>query len=768
MNGESTNNIHITDRMVLLGIVLGILFISLDTAISILFDDGGGSLTSVLARRGFHVYALETIIMCMFVIFGVYSQMVVNKDRALIQRAHESEDRFRNLAEHTFDGIAIHRGGGIIEANDNFARMFGYSPDELVAKSTLDLITPETRELAKRHLESGYERPYEVAGLRKDGSTFEMEVFSRNITYNTVPARISTIRDISTRKQMERMVQKRQDIEDLLLRITSMFVGASDLDETIDRALADVGESTGSDRVYIFQMRDDGAHMDNTHEWCADGVAPEKRKLQGLETDGYSSRMSEIRRDRRGYPSIDLGGLFGEDLEAREVFENLESCNNIEIPLYVKGNLAGMLGFENYSGGNGGDEDQTMLRQILSEVLESTLERQEAERTLVKSERAYRALFEGGRDAVFIADVETGTIVDTNRQGERLLKRPREEIIGMHQTELHPPDSGEESANVFDEHASALVGRRMLLEVITGDGDVVPVEISSTVIEIDGKQYLQGHFRDVRDRVAVMELMTQERNRAELYLNVIGSDVLRINRAVIADIESTMQDGSPSNGARRCMDRTLFQARSLSDIITQVIAPDLLRGGSLQTEEVDLNHLISQAIEWVLMTNPKRRVEVNIQYLEGDARVMGNGLLLEAFTHVLDNAVKFDPHDSVNVQVRCGRARDGQGWMVRITDEGPGIPDEVKAEMFHRLRADRVALDKGLGMTMVHEIVTRLNGSVLVEDRTEGDHARGSTIVVLLPGVAEDGIVETETVDTPASEGRSQGGDARTSEMHRG
>jgi PAS domain-containing protein len=54
------------------------------------------------------------------------------------------------------------------------------------------------------------------------------------------------------------------------------------------------------------------------------------------------------------------------------------------------------------------------------------------------SEDRYRALFEQSRDAVLLADPETGTILDANAQAQRLLGRSREELVGMHQTMMHP------------------------------------------------------------------------------------------------------------------------------------------------------------------------------------------------------------------------------------------------------------------------------------------------------------------------------------------
>ena len=73
-----------------------------------------------------------------------------------------------------------------------------------------------------------------------------------------------------------------------------------------------------------------------------------------------------------------------------------------------------------------------VLRQRVTELETLESERKRAEEALRESGYKYRYLFEELNDAAFLADVETGRILDTNKQGEALLGRTREEIIGMH------------------------------------------------------------------------------------------------------------------------------------------------------------------------------------------------------------------------------------------------------------------------------------------------------------------------------------------------
>lgn len=115
-----------------------------------------------------------------------------------------------------------------------------------------------------------------------------------------------------------------------------------------------------------------------------------------------------------------------------------------------------------------------------------------------------RALFDGSPDAIFLADPKTGIILDANPAAETLLRRPLKEIIGLHQTALHPPRREAASRRIFQEHSQtdgetvsgALEGHYAL----RSDGTEVPIEITAKIIKIRGRKVLQGFFRDVSAR----------------------------------------------------------------------------------------------------------------------------------------------------------------------------------------------------------------------------------------------------------------------------
>ena len=77
------------------------------------------------------------------------------------EAVREGEERFRRLTMVTLEGIIIHEGGVVIDANPAFSRMFGYTLPELIGRNAVELIgAPEWRERLKRNVRIGLEEPY--------------------------------------------------------------------------------------------------------------------------------------------------------------------------------------------------------------------------------------------------------------------------------------------------------------------------------------------------------------------------------------------------------------------------------------------------------------------------------------------------------------------------------------------------------------------------------------------------------------------------------
>jgi PAS domain S-box-containing protein len=125
----------------------------------------------------------------------------------------ESAERHRALVDHTFDGFVISDRGVVLEANRGFAQIFGYAVEEVIGKSLLMFVAPESREAIQQRLESGTEGQFEALGMRKDGRKIQLETHARSYRHGDRPLRLTAVRDVTERRQLEQQFRQAQKME---------------------------------------------------------------------------------------------------------------------------------------------------------------------------------------------------------------------------------------------------------------------------------------------------------------------------------------------------------------------------------------------------------------------------------------------------------------------------------------------------------------------------------------------------------------------------
>ncbi|MCC6905462.1 MAG: PAS domain S-box protein [Anaerolineae bacterium] len=121
----------------------------------------------------------------------------------------ESEARFHDLFEGSFEGLIIHENGFILDGNPALERMTGYSLADLRDVPLWEFASPEGRQAVRDSVLGGSDQVIEISGPRKDGTPACFEMATRSHTYRGKPVRVSALRDITARKQVE---QEREEL----------------------------------------------------------------------------------------------------------------------------------------------------------------------------------------------------------------------------------------------------------------------------------------------------------------------------------------------------------------------------------------------------------------------------------------------------------------------------------------------------------------------------------------------------------------------------
>jgi len=121
------------------------------------------------------------------------------------QTRREREELFRKLSSAASEGIAIIVEDRVEEANNAFGRLFGRELCDVLGRPLLDCIAPESRDGVARQITIASEKPYDARGRKKDGSTFHIELTIRRITFRDRAALGCVVRDITERKEIDRL-----------------------------------------------------------------------------------------------------------------------------------------------------------------------------------------------------------------------------------------------------------------------------------------------------------------------------------------------------------------------------------------------------------------------------------------------------------------------------------------------------------------------------------------------------------------------------------
>lgn len=139
----------------------------------------------------------------------------ITEKKKLEQLLIASESRFHSLADNSLVGTFIIKNNSYSYVNKEFARIFGYTIDEIIGKHQNDLIKEEDRVLLQQYLtaNNSEEKTHscELKGIHKNTTILNVELFGTITTINGQEAILGTLIDISERKKSERRLVEAQE-----------------------------------------------------------------------------------------------------------------------------------------------------------------------------------------------------------------------------------------------------------------------------------------------------------------------------------------------------------------------------------------------------------------------------------------------------------------------------------------------------------------------------------------------------------------------------
>ena len=204
--------------------------------------------------------------------------------------------------------------------------------------------------------------------------------------------------------------------------------------------------------------------------------------------------------------------------------------SSIALPLLDSGIAFGafMLYSERVNGFTADELD--LLEEMAGDVaygilaLRAKVVQEKADKVLKASDERFRTLFNANSDTTWVIDQETGAIMDVSSAATRMYGFSKEEFIALNIEDISTdPQATWRTLHPIEGLAPLGYHRRK-------DGTTFPVEISSSIVTIEGRLTVIGTARDISERLKAEKDLRQERDRAQSYLDMAGFIFLTLDK----------------------------------------------------------------------------------------------------------------------------------------------------------------------------------------------------------------------------------------------
>jgi len=230
---------------------------------------------------------------------------------------------------------------------------------------------------------------------------------------------------------------------------------------------------------------------------------------------------------------------------------------------------------------------------------------------------------------------------------------------------------------------------------------------------------------DVTERETYRQQLEEKTSQLEALNRVVRHDI-RNDMAVISGWAEILGDHIDEDG-EDALERVLQKSRHVIQLTEAArdFVESLSDDGTAELEEIEVKPLLDAELAAVRDSFPNAQFQVSGEL--ADVSVQANEMLSSIFRNILENAVRHNDKETPKVTVTC--EENPETVRYRIEDNGPGIPDNQKEQLFGKGNKGLDSPGSGIGLYLVHLLTDQFGGDVWLED----NNSNGSVFVVELP-----------------------------------
>jgi two-component system, NtrC family, sensor histidine kinase KinB len=343
--------------------------------------------------------------------------------------------------------------------------------------------------------------------------------------------------------------------------------------------------------------------------------------------------------------------------------------------------------------------------------------------SLQAARRRFEELFEDSVEPILITDLH-GRILDANRQANQAAGTEKEKLLGSQVFTLYESDVEEIAKELGLLSPGSILRRETIFKPV--HGKTFPVEVHVRRINVDDIDLLQWIFLDITTRKELDSL--REDLSAMIYHDLRSPLSNIISSLEMLDIflpQQEKQIQSILQIARNSTDRLQRLISSLLDINRLESGNTIVNRG-----EVDMVNLLRDAGETVKLNLENKEQSLTIETDQVFQAVQIDGdMIRRVVINLLENAVKYTPEGG---QIILGCRQEGANMEIWIEDDGPGIPELARQDIFNkfvRLKVQNAPKGIGLGLAFCRLAVEAHGGRIWVES----GRGSGSKFIFNLP-----------------------------------
>ncbi len=349
----------------------------------------------------------------------------------------------------------------------------------------------------------------------------EVRVEERTAELKTTNEQLT--QEVVVRQKAEEVLKKRTDqailYRDILLRLAK--IKKDDLASSLETITEEDSRALGVERVGIWFFDDERIEI-VCKELYKQSENIHKRGLT-LKAKDYPKYFQSLD-ESRIIAASDARTDYRTNEFTKGYLEPTGITSMMDVPLWLHGRIVGVIRHGHTGPKRTWTTEEQDFAASIADMVSLTLEaseRKKAEEQLRSAEEKYRMQFEGALDAIFVADAETGILIDCNPAATRLVGREKSELVGQHQRILHPPEKiNGEFSETFKKHLEEKPGQTLETQVITKTGELREVAIKASPLEIGGKKILQGIFHDITIRKKAEHKLQESEKR---FQEIVGN-----------------------------------------------------------------------------------------------------------------------------------------------------------------------------------------------------------------------------------------------------